>query len=61
MNRLTKRLGRLESKTLTNYAWMEEIPTPVLEAMVRRGFREGSHTMEEVALYRKIEEGGFNF
>lgn len=38
-------------QALPNYAFMEEIPTHVLEAMVRRFYREGSHTREEVKLY----------
>tara|TARA_R110001632_G_scaffold232873_1_gene374990 strand:- start:2276 stop:2458 length:183 start_codon:yes stop_codon:yes gene_type:complete len=58
---LKARVSRLESKTLTNYACMEEIPTHVLEALVQRAYRKGNHTPEEAELYRLLEENGFGF
>lgn len=61
MNRLAKRLGRLESKALPNYSSLEEIPTPVLGAMVRNTFLEGNHTPEEVEFYHRLQNLGFEF
>lgn len=55
MNRLAKRLGRLESKALPNYSSLAEIPTPVLEATVRNAFREGNHSPEEAELYHCLQ------
>jgi hypothetical protein len=57
---LKTRLHRLESKCLPCYASVDEIPTPVLEAVVRKAYREGNYTPEEAALYRKLEESGFD-
>jgi hypothetical protein len=61
MNRLAKRLGRLESKALPNYSSLAEIPTPMLEAMVRRAYREGGRTLEEAELCRRLKDQGFEF
>lgn len=61
MNRLAKRLGRLESKALPNYSSLDEISTPVLEAIVRSAFREGNHTPEEAELYHRLQNCGFVF
>ncbi|MAU68430.1 hypothetical protein [Hyphomonas sp.] len=61
MNTLAKRLGRLESKALPNYACMEDIPTHVLEAMVRQRCREGCLTDEERKLFQALLQTGFEF
>lgn len=57
---LKHRLIRLEKENPPVYLCVDDIPTPVLEAMVRRAYREGKHTLEEAALYRKLEEGDFD-
>ncbi len=57
---LKYRLTRLEKENPPVYHCAEDIPTPVLEALVRRAYREASHTPEEAALYRKLEESGFD-
>lgn len=56
---LKTRLSRLESKTPSFYASVDEIPTPVLEAMVRKAYREGNYTPEEAALFRLLGQDGF--
>lgn len=61
MNRLAKRLGRLESKVLPNYACVEEIPTRLLEAVVRQRCREGCLTDEERIVFQTLLQNGFEF
>ncbi|RAN40499.1 hypothetical protein [Hyphomonas sp. GM-8P] len=58
---LKSRLQRLESKTPSFYDSVDEIPTPVLEAMIRTAYRKGSHTHEAEELYRLLEQSGFEF
>ncbi|MAB11783.1 hypothetical protein [Hyphomonas sp.] len=57
---LKHRLTRLEKENSPVYHCTEDIPTPVLEAMVCRAYREAIQTPEEDALYRKLKEGGFD-
>jgi hypothetical protein len=57
---LKHRLTRLEKENSPVYHCTADIPTPVLEAMVRRAYREANHTPEEAALYRKLEASGFD-
>jgi hypothetical protein len=38
-----------------------EIPSPVLEAMIRKAYWEGNHAPYEAELYRQLKDDGFEF
>lgn len=61
LSRLVKRLERLESKAAPTYSSLEEIPSPVLEVMVRYALQEGNHTPEEEEMCRRLQQCGFVF
>lgn len=58
---LKRRLERLERRSQPIYTDPHDVPTPVLEAMVRRHYHAGVHTPEEAELYRQLKEDGFEF
>ncbi len=58
---LKRRLDRLERKTPEFYADVTEIPTLVLEAMIRKAYWEGNHAPDEAELFRQLKEDGFEF
>jgi hypothetical protein len=58
---LKRRLERLERETPRSYADMSEIPTPVLDAMLRRAWKNGNLTPEELALFAELNAHGFEF
>jgi hypothetical protein len=58
---IKRRINRLERETPEHYADVSEIPTAVLEAMIRKVFREGNFTEEEAELYRRLQVRGLEF
>lgn len=58
---IKRRLDRLERRTPEFYADVTEIPTPVLEAMIRKAYWEGNHAPDEAELFRQLKEDGFEF
>jgi hypothetical protein len=57
---LRRRIDRLERVNPAFYSDVSEIPTPVLDAILRRACsaREWPVTPEEKALHRRLEECG---
>ena len=60
---LKRRLDRLERETPEFYADVTEIPTRVLDAMLRQAYRDGEwpKTEAEKALFEALEDLGFRF
>lgn len=58
---MKRRLDRLEHETPQFYADVSEIPTPVLDVMLRRAWRQGDLTPEERGLFEQLRELGFEF
>lgn len=57
---LKRRIDRLERVNPAFYSDVSEIPTPMLEAMLRRAYRAGEWptTSEDAILHRRLEECG---
>jgi hypothetical protein len=58
---LKRSLERLERETSRFYGDVSEIPTPVLDAMLRRAWQDGNLSPEESDLFRQLKEEGFEF
>jgi hypothetical protein len=58
---LKRRLDRLERETPEFYADVTEIPTLVLDAILRRAWQDGNLSPEESELFRQLKEAGFEF
>jgi hypothetical protein len=58
---LKRRIDRLERDKPRFYADVSEIPTPVLDAMLRRAWQDGNLSPEESELFRQLKEAGFEF
>lgn len=56
---MKRRVERLENRQHKDWRTVDEIPTPELEAMVRKAFREGNFSSEEAELFRRLERHGF--
>ena len=54
-----RRIDRLERVSPSIYGDLAEIPTLVLESLVRKAFQDGNHTEEERGLYRRLKDRGF--
>jgi hypothetical protein len=57
---LKRRIDRLEQVSPAFYSDASEIPTPLLEAMLRQAYRVGEWpaTPEDAILHRRLEECG---
>jgi hypothetical protein len=57
---LKRRIDRLERVSPAFYSDVSDIPTPVLEAILRRAFGAGEWpaTQDEKGLHRRLEEYG---
>jgi len=58
---LKRRINRLEHRQHKDWQTVDEIPTPELEAMVRKAYREGNFSSEEAELFSRLEAQGFEF
>jgi hypothetical protein len=60
---MKRRIDRLERETPEFYADVTEIPTRVLDAMLRQAHQNGDwpKTKEEESLCKALEDLGFNF
>ena len=58
---LKRRLDRLERETPEFFADVSEIPTSILEAMIRKAYWDGNHAPDEAELFRQLMEHGFEF
>jgi hypothetical protein len=58
---LKRRIDRLERASPRFFGDVAEMPTPVLESLVRKAFQDGNHTEEEGGLYRRLKDRGFEF
>ena len=58
---LKRRLDQLERETPRFYGDVSEIPTPVLEAMLRRAWQDGNLSPEESALFLELNAYGFKY
>ena len=59
---LKRRIDRLERFDPPHYADVSEIPTRVLDAILRKAYREGEwpKTEEQEALFKALEDLGFS-
>jgi hypothetical protein len=55
---LKRRLERLEQVSPTFYFDVSEMPTRVLEALLRRAYKEGKLAQEEESLYQQLTKEG---
>ena len=56
-----RRIDRLERETPEFYADVSEIPTRILDAMLRQAWKDGNLTPEELALFAELNAHGFEF
>jgi hypothetical protein len=60
---IKRRIDRLERRSPTVYGAETEMPTPELEAMLRRAYRAGEwpRTPEDQALFGELKNRGHEF